>query len=192
MPCAEIENCPYPTAVCPEFPRIIWAGRIDDNKRLDWFLEIAARLPAFGFEIAAAANGAVSKEMELREKAKAIANVRWLGTLSRKEMSQFYLGATCLCCTSKHEGFPNTFVEAWNHGVPVVTTFDPDGLVTRMGLGFTASNPSDFAAAITNLVCDQAKWLQISANVRLYYQNNHQPDAALERFTSLFESVLSE
>jgi hypothetical protein len=34
---------------------------------------------------------------------------------------------------------PNTFVEAWGHGVPVLTlSFDPDGVVDAYGLGIAA------------------------------------------------------
>jgi glycosyltransferase involved in cell wall biosynthesis len=38
--------------------------------------------------------------------------------------------AVALVSTSSHEGMPNTFVEAWGHGVPVLTlSFDSDGVV---------------------------------------------------------------
>src|SRR5207248_4149086 len=44
------------TATPPGRPRVVWAGRVDQNKRLEWLLEIAARLPQVNFEIAAAVN----------------------------------------------------------------------------------------------------------------------------------------
>ena len=49
--------------------------------------------------------------------------------------------------TSSIEGFPNTFLQAWIRGVPVVTFFDPDSLVQRLQLGTVANSVDEMREA---------------------------------------------
>jgi len=190
MPCPGPEdvNCPVPEP--PQPSRVIWVGRVDENKRLNWFLDIAAKLPSVNFEIAAAANTSIALTRELQQRASALPNVRWCGAVPRERMPEFYQGASCLCCTSMHEGFPNIFIEAWSHGVPVVTTFDPDGLVTRLRLGAAATDVSGLAQAISNLASDAEGWRACSRRSREYYFANHRVDVAMERFQIEFNRLL--
>jgi len=65
--------------------------------------------------------------------------------------------AKVLVNTSDLEGFPNTFLQAWARGVPVVTMFDPDGVVRSAGLGsFHASVPEMTAGLDALLNSDNA------------------------------------
>ena len=54
--------------------------------------------------------------------------------------------------TSSIEGFPNTFLQAWIRGVPVVSFFDPDGLIRRLQLGRVATSIDDMREAIRSLL----------------------------------------
>ncbi len=58
--------------------------------------------------------------------------------------------------TSSIEGFPNTFLQAWIRGVPVVSFFDPDSLVQRLQLGRIANSLDDMREAIRGLLEDDA------------------------------------
>ena len=60
-------------------------------------------------------------------------NVTLHGRVERERMPSLYQDALCLCCTSVLEGFPNTFLEAWSVGLPVVSSFDPDHLIAERG-----------------------------------------------------------
>jgi glycosyltransferase involved in cell wall biosynthesis len=190
MPCPGPEDVSVPTPELPSPPRVIWVGRVDENKRLNWFLDVAEKLPSVNFEIAAAANTSVALTRELQQRASLLPNVRWCGAVPREQMPEFYRGAACLCCTSMHEGFPNIFIEAWSHGVPVVTTFDPDGLVTRLNLGGAATDVSGLAREISRLTSDAEGWRACSRRAREYYVAHHRVDAAMERFQTEFDRLL--
>jgi glycosyltransferase involved in cell wall biosynthesis len=116
-------------------------------------------------------------------------NVKYLGMVARDEMSALYLSSSIFCCTSEYEGFPNTFLEAWSHGLPIVSTFDPDYLIRDRALGFEANTKEDLISGIKKLCSDQALWQQHSDNSRKYYQENHSVDEVMERFEAIFTEL---
>ena len=77
-------------------------------------------------------------------RAQGVANVTVHGAASRDRVTVFYHNAACLCNTSDYEGFPNTFLEAWSWGLPVVSMFDPDSLLAGKNLGLAVADiPGD-------------------------------------------------
>src|SRR5262249_54797652 len=53
-----------------------------------------------------------------------------------EEVRKLIENSRVLVNTSRAEGFPNTMLEAWSMGVPVVSlTVDPGGVILREGLG---------------------------------------------------------
>lgn len=182
MPCSMRTINPRPGFRPRKPATILWVGRVDRNKRLEWFLDLAERLPAMTFEVAAAVNDAASYAAGLRKRAGKICNVRWNESVSRESMSEIYDRTDVLCCTSMHEGFPNTFLEAWNYGIPVVTTFDPDGLVESLGLGVVAHNCEEMAAVLVSLSETPEKWLACSTRAIRYFEATHAVDVAMPRF----------
>jgi glycosyltransferase involved in cell wall biosynthesis len=185
MPCAgPMEGEARPAAV--ETPaRFVWVGRISPEKDPDRFLAIARALPQFRFDLAGPAPTDWAREVVAR----AGPNVRILGRVPRSEMSTVYAGATALVCTSVFEGFPNTFLESWSHGVPVITTVDPDGLVESLGLGAASQETADLIGAAERLAQHGADWDRAAARAREYYDRHHRPDRALARFGDEFLDV---
>jgi glycosyltransferase involved in cell wall biosynthesis len=102
-----------------------------------------------------------------------------------------YARAFLLCCTSIYEGFPNTFIEAWSTGLPIVTTFDPDDIILSKQLGIYAKNTSELVKGINTLLQDYVLWKQISAFARQYYLERHTVDLDMLRFEKLFENTLT-
>ena len=124
-----------PMSPDPEKLRVVWVGRVVEAKRLEMLLDLASLAPDITFEVAGAPTRATAYALAVMERAQSLPNVRMLGRVERDEIPGLYKGAACLCCTSVHEGFPNTFLEAWCQGIPVVSTFDPDGVIAERDLG---------------------------------------------------------
>lgn len=170
-------------------PHVLWAGRLVNLKRLEWLLDSAERLPMVSFDVAVANINPSAYSEALYSRAQNIKNVIWHGTVQRKNMPELYRKALCLCCTSLYEGFPNTFLEAWSYGRPVISTFDPDGLITRLNLGTAKQDVEGLTQAIKILLNDYPVWLEKSQNAKRYFNENHRIDVAMPRFEKEFNQL---
>ena len=101
-------------------------------------MDIAISSPDLVFDVVGDANTDTDYARDLKERAAAIPNVVMHGHVTHSEMGPFYRDAALLCSTSGYEGFPNVFLEAWSVGLPLVSSFDPDGVIARHGLGKVA------------------------------------------------------
>ena len=144
-------------------PRVVWVGRIAEAKRIEMLFDIAEKAPEIVFEVAGVANppGAYADALVVR--GNGLPNVRMLGRVERDDIPALYRGAVCLLCTSIHEGFPNTFLEAWSQGVPVVSSFDPDGLIEELDLGGVGQTADSLLAAMKRLMASREAWCGASA-----------------------------
>lgn len=170
--------------------RIVWVGRVCRVKRPDLLMDIAEACPNLGFDVA----GPVYDDEYSRSVAKRatmIPNVRMLGAVPRAEIPELYRSASLLCCTSDYEGFPNTFLEAWSHGLPIVSTFDPDGLIESRKLGRVGRNPASLVSGIRELLADPTCYAEISARAREYYLNHHSMEAVMPRFEQMFVELVA-
>lgn len=125
--------------------RVLWIGRICKVKRPDRLLGLASACPDLEFDIVGPEED-TDFGHEVCRRAKTIANVTLHGPATRDHIPEFYGKARILCCTSDVEGFPNTFLEAWSYGLPIVSTFDPDGIIVRNGLGTVSEDVPGLAA----------------------------------------------
>ena len=170
----------------PAAPRVVWVARIAAAKRLELLLDIAEMAPEITFEVAGLPDPRSAYTDALAARATRIANVRMLGRVERPNVPALYRGAICLCCTSSHEGFPNTFLEAWSQGVPVVSTFDPDGLFRTKGLGGVGDDAATIVGHIRRLAASREEWQLAGQRGRDYYVENHLPANVVPRFEEVF------
>lgn len=170
--------------------RVLWIGRITDYKRFEWLLEIGRRCPEIHFDVAGAPNRDSSYASALLEQASRVSNLTVHGRVSAAELASLYKNGTILCCTSELEGFPTTFLEAWSCGMPVVTTFDPDQLVARHGLGRVGQSLDDLIFQLRGLVRDADAYRAVSHAALEYFAQNHAPERVTQRFRSLLERVV--
>ena len=167
--------------------RVLWVGRFGRVKRLEWLLDLAEQLPGLTFDVVGQPNHQDEYARALQSRASEIPNVILHGYVARDEISRFYAAACLLVLTSKWEGFPTIFMEAWSHGTPTVSTVDPDGLLTRHGLGAVASDRDGLRAAMCRLIRSEDEWRACSVRAQQYVRNHHSEDAAAEAFGALIE-----
>lgn len=191
MPCPGPVNGQYvaPAPPRPGQARIAWIGRIVEVKRLEWLLELAAHMPDVSFDVVGGATAESAYIRDLAARAARAPNVTLHGRVERSRMPEIYRQASCLCCTSAFEGFPNTFLEAFSYGVPVVSTVDPDGVLAARRLGAVARDVPTLLTALHTLITCEARWHEASAQARRYYLENHTVEAVLPQFERVFLDV---
>jgi len=155
-------------------------------------VEVARALPEVMFEVGGAATG---KEGEvyaqpIQSAAASLPNLILHGRIPREDMAPFYSRLHLFCCTSVYEGFPNTFLEAWSHGLPIVSTFDPDNCIAERGLGRVATDARGLIDGIRCFVENREAWIMASVQSRAYYLHNHTVDEVMVRFERLFMETL--
>ena len=169
---------------------VLWVGRIDRIKRAEIILRVARDCPDVEFDIVGPPGTDRRYVADIQDRAKQLDNVNWHGAVDFADMSSYYRQATLFCCTSEFEGFPNTFLEAWSYGIPVVSTVDPDDVIARYNLGVAVSGPERIRETLQELVGDSERIAGMATAARQYFSRKHQKNTAMPRFESLLEAVL--
>jgi glycosyltransferase involved in cell wall biosynthesis len=144
---------------------VLWVGAMRPLKRPKLLLDLARRLPHLKFEIA----GGPSSDFpalfdEVRREAEALPNVRFLGPVPFHDVGSLFERARLLVGTSEIEGVPNTYLQAWGRGAPVVAYIDPEHIVTNNALGRAVHSPDEMADAVMQLLSDRDAWSKMSAH----------------------------
>ena len=92
--------------------------------------------------------------------------------------------------TSPAEGFPNTLLEAWAHGLPSLSAVDPDGIVARESLGAVVESVDALEAAARRWMANPEWRRAAGARARSYAIGHHAPEAVLERFSALLDAMV--
>lgn len=170
---------------------VLWVGNIRHLKRPDRILDIAAQLPQFNFHmVGGALPGEEALYEEVRDAAAARTNLTFHGRLSYRATNELYGRAKLLLSTSDVEGFPNTYLQAWIRGVPVVTLIDPDRVIERQGLGAAAGAPEQLAGILGTLLHSRSDWQAASDRCRQYMAREFGEDRILSVYLDTFGKLV--
>jgi glycosyltransferase involved in cell wall biosynthesis len=134
---------------------VLWLGNLRSLKRPELVLELARQLPDVKFTLAGGAcpyPWGYTYFDDVKAAAARLPNVSMPGGVRYTESGEWFDRARIFLNTSSIEGFPNTFLQAWIRGVPVVSFFDPDGLIRRLQLGHVAATIDDMRESIRGLL----------------------------------------
>ncbi|XOV86654.1 MAG: glycosyltransferase family 4 protein [Pseudomonadota bacterium] len=166
---------------------VIWVGRIVEGKRLELYVELAKRLPQITFHVIGSPNQASAYSLRVLDQANQVANIKVHGRVGESELYQLFLRSHLLCCTSEIEGFPATFIEAWSFSMPVLTTFDPDGVVSKEKVGIVVGSVDELVSGLLEMTGDSQAYSEMALRSRTYYLNHYTVDAVIPAFRSLIE-----
>lgn len=147
-------NTSRPHAERPQ--QVAWIATLRQPKRPDLLVEVARRVPHVRFVVC----GDVTTFMtppgygeRMVQLFRSTPNIDYRGQVSPEEALLITAESALLLSTADEEGFPNTFLEAWTHGTPVVSlTIDPDRVISLRGLGAVCPNVDQAATMVAELL----------------------------------------
>ena len=162
---------------------VLWVNNLRGFKRPELAVDLAARMPARRMVmIGGAVPGNEALFEEIRARARGVPNLEFLGAVPYHEVNAYFARARVFVNTSDHEGFPNSFLQAWIRGVPVVSFFDPDGLIKSVGLGHVPRNLTEMNEAVESLLSDESSRALVSARCRRHAYDHYAPTAVARRY----------
>jgi glycosyltransferase involved in cell wall biosynthesis len=173
---------------------VLWIANLKQWKRPEVFVRLAGRLAMrkdirFIMVGAPAAEGGNSAwRKALMRDIEAAPNLRYLGEKTQAEVNTLLAQAHVLVNTSTHEGFPNTFIQAWLRNAAVVSlSVDPDGVLERCKVGIAAQTEPALEAAVHKLLDDPALLSGYAQRGREHAQTHHSLANSLQ-LTELIET----
>jgi glycosyltransferase involved in cell wall biosynthesis len=168
---------------------LLWVSNIRPFKRPDLALDLASRVPDLTLHMVGGLHaGADDYFAKIQARASALPNVRFHGQLPYDEVNRLIARTRLLINTSDSEGFPNTYLQAWARGTPVVPIFDPDGVVARERLGRSVQTVEQMYAAVREYLANRDLWAATSARCVQYAAARH-GDAAVRSYIDAFASL---
>ncbi|HEX2529992.1 MAG TPA: glycosyltransferase family 4 protein [Burkholderiaceae bacterium] len=167
---------------------VLWVNNLRQFKRPDLFLELAKRLPQLSFHMVGGAPPGFDALFEsIKQQASKVPNLVFHGHIPYQETGLKYARTRIFVNTSDSEGFPNSYLQAWVRGTPVVAFFDPDGVIRRERLGAAVSSIDQMTDVVRKLAADQAYWSETSKRCKEYMARTHDEDCILAPYLELFE-----
>jgi glycosyltransferase involved in cell wall biosynthesis len=169
---------------------ILWAGGLRPVKRPNLFIELARRFPERQFVmVGGSTTTEVAYATETEQKAHAAPNLRLTGWLPNSDVIREIARASVVVNTSVVEGFPNVYLEAWNHGVPVVSFNDVDGLLANEKLGALCTDIDDMEKRLRELIENEGAMRAASERARRVVAERFSPAVLGPKYASFFESL---
>ncbi|VAW13835.1 hypothetical protein MNBD_BACTEROID05-633, partial [hydrothermal vent metagenome] len=145
---------------------ILWVATIKEWKRPEIFIRLAKMFPKEKFVMV---GGMSKKSNEYYEKIKDMAlkvkNLEFRGYLNLEEVEEEFSRAKIFVNTSVQEGFPNTFLQSWRRGIPVVSYIDPDGIIEKESLGHVVSHEKTMVDGLNHWLMNDQNYSQRIRNI---------------------------
>jgi glycosyltransferase involved in cell wall biosynthesis len=179
--------------------RLLFAGRLTEEKRADRFLRLVERagreLPNRRVEARLIGDGPDRAGLEALRSSLRLdpSRVQFVGEVS--DVSPEYYWADVLVLCSDHEGTPNVLLEAMASGLPVVATAVggvPDLLCHGGGLMVRPQSDEALLAAVLKLANDPRLAESLAEEGARYVAHNHSLDSLGRRLDAVYKTAMGQ
>jgi glycosyltransferase involved in cell wall biosynthesis len=169
---------------------ILWVNNFRPFKRPELAVNLARRLSNRRMTMIGGPCPGLGEYFEgVRRSARGIPGLDFVGPVPYRQVNEFFHRARLFVNTSRSEGFPNSFLQAWIRGVPVVSFFDPDGLIGRHGLGAVPADFDQMAAAAERFLDVPAEREAAGARARRFAWAHYAPEAVALQYLRLLDGA---
>ncbi|MBC8050994.1 MAG: glycosyltransferase [Chitinophagales bacterium] len=194
VPAFEATPTPRATLNTPEdAPLIVWLGRMAQDKGPDIVVNAMKEVP--GAYVWMAGDGAFEKEVkELAGRLDLLDRVRFLGW--RDDIHSLLEAADIYVCASRFEAHGNIVLEAWAHGLPIVSARSPgpEHLIAHgeTGLLVANDNPADMAQALNQLISDKHLQNRLGKAGWVHFNQTYSETAVTAMYHDLFSRMKAQ
>jgi glycosyltransferase involved in cell wall biosynthesis len=172
----------------------LWVDRLVEYKLPERYVELATALPDARFRMVASVTNETPQGLAERIETAAdrLPNLELLPPRPRGQLLQEIQQAVAVVKTSRIEGMPNAFLEAWARGVPVLSlNVDPDAKIEDNRIGVAAGGSMErFIAAAATLWSDPDLRSEIGERARQFIHKVHSPEAVADRWVGLIHELV--
>ncbi|MFC1937658.1 glycosyltransferase family 4 protein [Chloroflexota bacterium] len=171
-------------------PVVLWVGSLDSVvKQPEWLLKLATLVPEAKFQIMGGSVGRYHYE-RIEQMSRDIGNLQLLGCVPFHETNRYFEEAVILVNTSKYEGFPNAFIQAWMCYTPVVSlNADPDEIICRYQLGLHSKTFDQLEEDVKTLLGNEQLREEMGRNGRSYVEREHDINKIVEQYREVFNRL---
>jgi len=167
---------------------VLWVNNFRAFKRPELVLDIAKNMPDVSFAMVGGSMKGFEDLFErVKDEADSIDNIQFVGAVPYSEVNSYFSRAKLFLNTSDSEGFPNSFLQAWVRGVPVVSFFDPDGFIASKGLGIAVKTQDKFEEALSELLAQNEDRRRIGERARRFVIDGYSSQAIVREYERLFK-----
>lgn len=171
-------------------PIVLWVGSMAKVKQPELFVKLAEAIPEARFQMIGGHSGNQELYDRMKDAAGRISNLEFLGVVPFDEIDEYFGRASILVNTSMFEGFPNAFIQAWMHYVPVVSlNADPDELLCENGLGLHSKTFDQLVEDVKILLKDEQLRQKMGKNSRQYVEREHDISNIIKEYIGLFDRI---
>jgi glycosyltransferase involved in cell wall biosynthesis len=171
---------------------VLWVGRLDpEQKRPELVLDIADRCPDVEFLVVGPSGTDEESSTAIIEQLEDAHNVTYEGVIDPDTIHSYYARAACLLNTAAYEGFPNTFLESWRTGTPVLSLdVDPNRFVsTSDTLPFADGDLDRLANHVRRCVTDEAARSTWGDAARTAFEREYTIDTVADEYTEVLRDA---
>ena len=164
----------------------IYVGSLDKRKGFAEFFEVIKKAPLHSYKVVGQPRG--NTGYLYYERLKSFKNVSLLGRLSHSDTIYQIKNSKALISTSRMEGFPNVFIEAWACGIPVLSLYvDPGSIIKKEELGEVSQGNLDKLIQVMELKKNQN---ELAKRAKTYVEHNHAINATkIKDISNLFNEL---
>jgi glycosyltransferase involved in cell wall biosynthesis len=138
--------------------------------------------------------GRTNREPQLYDEvvadAQNLSNLTFHGFVPHHKVNQYFKKASIFVNTSRLEGFPNTFIEAWAQYIPVASLHvDPDNIILNEKLGFCSGTFKQLFSDINTLLMDERLRRIMGEKARKYVEREHDITKNVNEYSKIFEAI---
>lgn len=128
-------------------------------------------------------------QMKLISAIRRAENIEFAGKLPLDKVNHVLTSAHVFVNTSRYEGLPNTFVQAWMRKVPVVSlNVNPDDMITANKIGLHSGTFEQMVRDVDDLITHEEERKEMGERARIFAFKNFSMDN-IEKIAGLIDKV---